>query len=137
MIIIDASIANKLILPLEEGHDKTKEIFRKHASEENIIMTLDFIFYEVANTLVTKSSIPQRNITRSLTTIYKTKMNIYYAGEDDIKSAARLAKRFGTSVYDMLYAILAKKYRVKLITADEKFVKATKFKFVKLLQDIE
>ena len=137
MIIIDASIANKLILPLEEGHHKVKEIFQRHATEEDVILTLDLIFFEVANTLATKSRIPQRIVTRSLTTIYKTQMNIYYPSEDDVKSAARLAKKFKTSVYDMLYAVLAKKRSVQLITADEQFTRTTKFKFVKLLKDIK
>lgn len=136
MIVIDASIVNKLVLPLEEGHNKVKRIFQEHASKENIILTFDLIFYEVANTLVTKSRIPQSMVTRSLSTIYKTQMNIYYPNEDDIKSAAKLAKKFNTSVYDMLYAVLAKKYKTNLITADEKFADSTKFKFIKLLKDI-
>lgn len=133
MIIIDASVANKLVLPHEEGHLKAKEIFRKHSDGIEQIISIDFLLYEVANTLVTKSAIPQVSVTRSLTTIYKTQIEIYHPTEEDVKEAAKLAKKYKTSVYDMLYAVVAKAHKTNLITADEQFIKQTGFNFVKLL----
>lgn len=133
MIVIDASVANKLVLPNEEGHEKAKKIFSEHANQIEQILSIDFLMYEVVNTLSTKSAIPQRKVTTSLTTIYKTQINIYHPTEKDVKESARLAKKYKTSVYDMLYAVVAKIHKVNLITADEKFVEQTGFKFIKLL----
>ncbi|MBI2039954.1 type II toxin-antitoxin system VapC family toxin [Candidatus Microgenomates bacterium] len=133
MIVIDASVANKLVLPYEEGHIKVKEIFQNHSDGLERIISLDLLLYEVANTLATKATIPQRAVTRSITIIYKTQIEIYHPTEDDVKEAARLAKKYKTSVYDMLYAVVAKANGTILITADEQFIKQTKFKFVKLL----
>lgn len=133
MIVIDASVVNKLVLPLEEGHIRVKEIFQKHIDQIERILSLDLLFYEVANTLATKSAIPQQKVTISLTTIYKTQIEVYRPTEKDVKEASKLAKKYKTSVYDMLYAVVAKTHKTTLITADEQFIKQTGFKFVKLL----
>lgn len=133
MIVIDASIAAKLVLPYEEGHDSAKEIFKRHRDRIEQIVSIDLIFYEVANTLATKSAIPQFMVTRSLTAIYKTGLNVHHCTEVEVKEAARLAKKFKTSVYDMLYAVVAKHEKAILITADSQFQKQTRFKFVKTL----
>lgn len=133
MIVIDASVACKLILPLEASHYEVKEIFRKHVQALEEIIVPDFLFYEVANTLATKSAITSNKVTKSLTTVYQATLNIHHCTEYEVKEAARLAKKYKTSVYDMLYAVLAKSQGVILITADEQFVRQTNFKFVKLL----
>lgn len=133
MIVIDASIANKLVLPLEENHNKVKEIFRKHAQAVEEIIVPDLVLYEIANTLATKSAIALNEITESLTIIYKANLHIYHCQEPEVKEAAKLAKKHGTSVYDMLYVVVAKKHNTTLITADKQFIKQTGFKFVKLL----
>ena len=133
MIVIDASVANKLVLPFEENHNKVKEIFREHVQAIEEIVVPDFLLYEVANTLTTKSSITFNRATRSLSVIYQANLSIHYCLELEVKEAARLAKKYKTSVYDMLYAVVAKTRKTILITADEQFVKQTKFKFVRLL----
>lgn len=133
MIVIDASVVSKLVLPLEKGHEQVKEIFKQHKDKVEQILSVDFIFYEIANTLTTKSAIPQQMVTRSLSVIYGAEIEIYHPNEGDVKLAARLARKYKTSVYDMLYAVVAKNHKAKLITADEQFVKQTGFKFVQLL----
>lgn len=135
MIIIDASVANKLFLPHEPGHLIASKIFRNHIIQKQEILIPEFLFYEVANTLATKSSVSLWKLTNALTRIYLTELQIYHPVEKDVKNAASMAKKYHTSVYDMLYVVVAKKYKVKLITADEKFVEATKFRFIKLLKD--
>ena len=133
MIVIDASVASKLVLPLEENHIKVQEIFQKHVQGIEEIVVPDFLLYEAANALATKSAITSNRATRSLTVLYKANLNIHHCTELEVKEAARLAKKYKTSVYDMLYAVVAKTHKATLITADEQFIKQTKFKFVKLL----
>ena len=132
MIVIDASVANKLVLD-EEGHKIVREIFKKHVGNIEPITVPDFLFYEIANTLATKTYFSTYRVTRSLTKIYSANLNIYYCGELEVKAAAKLAKKYKTSVYDMLYVVVAKALKCSLITADKQFVKQTSFKFVKLL----
>ena len=132
MIVIDASVANKIILE-EEGQDKVEEIFRKHTLKIEEIIAVNLLFYEIANTLATKANLSSNRVTRALTAFYQTNLNIYHCGETEVKEAAKLAKNYKTSVYDMLYAVVAKANGTILITADEQFVKQTGFKFVKLL----
>ena len=130
MIIIDASVANKLVLPLEENHNKVKEIFRKHAQSIEEIVVPELVLYEIANTLATKSAITLDKMVKSLSMIYKADLHIHHCQETEVKEAAKLAKKYKTSVYDMLYAVVAKKYNTILITADKQFIKQTGFKFV-------
>jgi len=132
MIIIDASVANKIVLE-EEGQDKVEEIFRKHTLKIEEIIAVDLLFYEIANTLATKANLSSNKVIRALTSFYQTNLNIYRCGEAEVKEAAKLAKKYKTSVYDMLYAVVAKAHKTILLTADEQFVKQTNFKFVKLL----
>lgn len=135
MIVIDASIANKLFLPHEPDHLIASKIFRNHIIQTQEILIPEFLFYEVANTLATKSSVTPWKLTNALTRLYLTELHIYHPVEKDLKNAARMAKKYHTSVYDMIYAVVARKHKARLITADKKFANATKFKFVKLLQD--
>jgi predicted nucleic acid-binding protein len=53
--------------------------------------------------------------------------------KSNLEEAALMAKRYTTTVYDMLYAVVAKENVCELVTADEKFVKLSKFGYVKLL----
>lgn len=135
MIVIDASVANKLFLPHEHDHHLASEILRNHILQIREILVPEFLFYEVANTLATKSVVSLWKLTNAITRLYQIDLHIYHPIERDLKNAARMAKKYHTSVYDMLYAVVAKKYKSQLITADERFVEATKFHFVKLLKD--
>jgi len=133
MIVIDASVAAKWVLDYEQDTDKALVVLEKHKSLIEEIIVPDLLFYEVANMLATKSRMRSKEMFASLNKIYQAGLKIYYPLEIDVTLAARLAKRYKTSVYDMLYAVVAKKHKVKLITADEQFVKQTGFKFVQLL----
>jgi predicted nucleic acid-binding protein len=55
---------------------------------------------------------------------------------EELVDAGVLAKKYKTSVYDMIYAVVAKNKKCALVTADENFVRKTKFKHVKLLRGL-
>ncbi len=135
MIVIDASVANKFFLSNEEGSDKAQTILDNHLSGTEKILVPQFLFLEVANTLTSKTTFLIRDVTASLTALYESEFKLVDLTPTDLKEASRLAKRFKTSVYDMIYAVIAKNHKITLITADEKFMKQTGFKWVKLLKD--
>lgn len=136
-MIIDASVALKWVLKGEDGQEKSRLLLNKHRDGKQKIVVPDLFFYEVANTLATKTELSVVEVSESLTIIFEAGLVVYRPTEKDILQAAKLAKKYKTSVYDMLYAVIARKHKTRLITADENFVKKTGFKFVKLLKDIK
>jgi len=130
MIILDTSIAIKWILPGEIHESIAKSILEDHLSTKQDILVPDLFYYEIANTLATKTSVPSFVITRSLNKIYDFNLKLYHPQAIDVLKAARLSKKYATTTYDMLYAVIAKSHQADLITADSNFVKKTGFKFV-------
>ncbi len=131
MIIVDASLANKLFLPNELNYTKVDALFEKHDLGLEEILIPDLLIYEVANTLATKTQIPSATMTWALTKLYKLNMQIINISEKQIKLIAKFAKKYKVSVYDATYAVLAKEKKCNLITADSKFVSQVKLSFVK------
>ena len=122
MTIIDASVVNKLFLPNEAGREDALAILKKHIQKKDNIMVPDLLFYEVANTLATKTSIPAKQVTISLSKLDKMNLNIFHSTLEDIKKAAVFAKEHNVSVYDAIYVVIAAGKKCNLITADEKFI---------------
>ncbi len=133
MIIIDASVALKFINTQEEGSEKTLELLERHTNGEEEIIIPSLLFLEVANALATKSSVLEAQIKEGIDTLYDSKFFVYDVQKDDTEEAALLARKYNTSVYDMIYALIAKKKNITLITADSKFINRVKFPFVRSL----
>lgn len=137
-MIIDASVALKWVLKIgEEDQEKSRLLLNKHCDGKQKIVVPDLFFYEVSNTLATKTELSAVEVSDSLTIIFEAGLVIYRPTEKDILRSAKLAKKYDTSVYDMLYAVVAKKHKTTLITADDNFARKTGFKFVKLLKDVK
>ncbi len=135
MIVIDASVGIKWVKAEEDYQEQAKYIYTRHVEEIERIVVPNLFFIEIANSFSTKSSTQPRIIQKDLSFVFKSKLGIYEPTSDDILQSALDAKKFNTSVYDMLYAVVAKKNNTILITADERFVRKTKFPFVKLLSE--
>ena len=135
MIIIDASVAIKWINYGEEDRESALLLYEKHIQKEDSISIPAFLFLEVANVLVTKPHYSEESIENGLNLLFTSNFLIYQETNDDISEAAILAKKYKTSVYDMLYAVIAKKNKCLLITADEKFSRKVNFPFVKTIKE--
>ena len=136
MIIIDASIIVKWIKSDEVDSEKAKSIYNLHRSGKERILVPQWIFIEVSNYLVTKSRSTSSHIRKLMNFLFSLNLEIYQVQRNDIIEATLLAKELRTTAYDMLYAVVAKKYRTILVTADKRFVEKTKFSHVKLLTDM-
>lgn len=136
MIVIDASVAAKWVLLGEEDQQKAFLLLERHENKIDEIIIPDLFLYEIANTLSTKVNIPLTVALRSTKKIIRANLHIYHPIPDEIIETVKLSKKYKTTVYDMLYAVVAKRHKINLITADENFIKKTKFKFVKLVKDI-
>lgn len=134
MIVVDASVAIKWIRE-EKDRDKAIILHKDHLEKREEIIVPQLLYYEVANTLATKFSLTNKIIKRGLDFIFGTTLVIYLVDREDILQASSLASEYKSSFYDMLYAVVAKKHKTILVTADERFVRVTKFSYVKLLGD--
>lgn len=136
MIVLDASVATKFINTQEKESDIAEKLLRAHIEEKEKIIIPLLLFFEVANALATKTNLKEEYIKRGLSLLYDANFVIYEVNQEDIIEAALLAKKYKTSVYDMVYVIIAKNKKVNLITADNKFTNKVNFSFVRILSKI-
>lgn len=132
-MIIDASVAIKWFVYNEDDWEEAKKLLAKHLRKEEQIIVPDLLFLEISNTFAGKKTIPLNIAEESLKLLYKWNLHIEYPSEEDLLESLRLSKKHTTTVYDMLYAVLAKKLKTHLVTADNKFHLKTKFSYVRLL----
>ncbi len=133
MIVIDASVATKLINTQEEGSDSAVALLASHLESKEKITVPPLIFLEVANALATKSKLRESYIRKGIHLLHAADFVVQEANETDIVDASLLAKKYGTTVYDMIYAVIARNNKSTLITADNKFVSKVNFPYVKSL----
>lgn len=133
MIVIDTSVVIKWIKQDEKDRDIAIRIYQEHLNNKVKIIVPQLLFIEAANVLVTKSSFSSSDIRNGLEFIYDMNLSIHKVEKEEISLASILARKYKTSIYDMLYAVVAQRHKTVLVTADEKFCKATQFPHVKLL----
>ena len=136
MIVIDASVATKLINIQEEGSGTAIKLLIAHIQKEETILVPSLLFIEVANALTTKSTIEEADVQKGIHLLYESNFTIEDVTEKDLTEASLLAKKYNTSVYDMIYAVIAGKKQVTLVTSDNKFANKTNFSFLKVLSTL-
>ncbi len=136
MIIIDCSVAFKWFRQEgEEDIDKALGILDSHLHSKEIITVPDLIIYELANVWATKSNLPPERSKVFLKDLENSHLVIESISFGLIDKAVTFSKKFNVSVYDAVYAVLAKEKGCKLITADKKFIEKTNLLFIKLLEE--
>lgn len=136
MIVLDASVATKFINTQEKESNIAEKLFQAHIEETEKILVPTILFFEVANALATKADLKEEYIKRGLSLLYNANFVICEVNQGDMIEAALLAKKYKTSVYDMVYAVIAKNKKVNLITADNKFANKVNFSFVQTLSKL-
>lgn len=135
MIVVDASVVNKLFLPPEENRDQAEMILDSHLKGLNQIIVPGLLFYEVANTLATKTGLSLSKIKSNLKDLEDINLHVEHVTFELLNRAVTLSKKYKVSVYDAAYAVLAKEKKCELITADSKFISQVKLSYVKNLKD--
>lgn len=136
MIVLDASVVTKLINTQEKESEIAEKLFQAHIEDIEKILVPTLLFFEVANALATKSDLKEEYIKRGLSLLYNANFVICEVNQEDMVEAALLAKKYKTSVYDMVYAVLARNKKIDLITADNKFANKVNFPFVQTLSKL-
>lgn len=135
-MIVDASVVVKWLNKNELDSDNAFLLYKEHIEKTNEISVPQLLFIEIANYLATNTNTSRANIKKSLNFLYRSNLIICTVTEDLLIEAAILAKRYKTSVYDMIYAVLAKKNNTTLITADNKFANKVNFTNVQTLSKL-
>lgn len=136
MIIIDCSVAFKWFSQEdEEDIDKALEILDLHLCGKEIITVPDLIIYELANVWATKSNLSPERSKVFLKDFKNSQLVIEQISFELINKAVAFSKKYQVSVYDAIYAVLAKDRGCSLVTADKKFAEKINLPFVKLLEE--
>lgn len=132
-VVLDASVVMKWFL--EEKQRKAALLFRDEYQRGIREMCVpSILFFEVANTLVYKSSIPLRDCQACLRELINLDLKVLVFSTQNWQEVAQVARDCRVSVYDAAYVVLAKNLDCEFVTADKKLFRKTKtFSFVKLL----
>jgi len=137
MIVIDSSVVFKWFDETEAGSNQALQILRSHLDKSNIIVVPDLILYELANAWSTKSVLKLESIIDNIKMLKKYSLKTIHMDSSLLEKAVSVSKKYKVSVYDAIYAVLAKEKKCLLITADEKFTKKINLPFVKLLSEYQ
>ena len=127
MKVVDASVV--LTYLLKEGK---VGILKKILSSGNNIVP-DWMFVEVANTLATKTNINESEAKYIFELVYELALENKSIDRKILSEAMVEAKKYKVAVYDMIYAVMARKLKCKLVTADANFAKKTGFSWVEVI----
>lgn len=128
MIVLDASVVVKALNGDETGYEQARKLVR------GSVAVPEWLFVEVANVLATKTKYSIEEAEEVLGLVYDIGFRVEAVDREMLVEAVALAKGHGVAVYDMIYAVLAKRLGVKLVTADANFKQKTGFDFVELFE---
>lgn len=135
MIVVDTSVGFKW-LQEEDYSEKAISLLQNHKDNIETIIVPDIFIMEIANTLATKSQTTEKSIKQALNKLFDINLQTKSLNNEDIQESTLLAKKYTTAVYDMIFAVIAKRYKTILVTADENFKKKTRLSFVKHISEI-
>lgn len=135
MVVIDASVAYKWFSEEQPNFQAAFKIIEEHKLGRETIIAPELLLYELANAWATKTDLTLQQTTLNLKKLQETSIELITLGFTLIQKAVVFSKKYQVTVYDAIYAVLAKEKRCDLITADKKFVEKINLSFVKLLEE--
>ncbi len=133
--IIDSSVVFKWFSKGEFDRDLAVRLLNNHISKKIQLIVPDLIFYEVANAWATKSVLSIINVEANLSKLEEANLKVVQIDFKFIKQAVKFSKKYGVSVYDATYAVIAEEKECNLVTADNKFADKVNLPFIKKLSD--
>lgn len=135
MIIVDTTIVFKWFDSTEKGYAKARDLLEKHLLRQDEIVVPDLLLYEVGNAWSTKSRLDIDKILENISLLEEYLPKQIPINFKLIKKACQFSKKYGVSVYDSTYAVIAEEKECDLITADDKFADKVNMRFVKKLSN--
>lgn len=126
MIVLDASVILKWIFGDEDLGEKARLYKDGHVSGEEIVAVHDLFFYEIANVLATKTKLSLKDTVEAFSLIWKFDLEIFNFGLDEFSEGLALSKKYGITLYDSAYIVLARRLKCIFVTADRKLFEKVK-----------
>jgi len=136
MIVIDSSVIGKwFLVENEPDRDIALHILDLFLTGKEKLIAPDIILYELGNILSYKATLDLKEVKQAWKIFLSYKLPVLKPDKNLLEQSIDLSKKNKVTVYDASYAILAREKNCDLLTADEKFVKAVKLPFVKMLSE--
>lgn len=121
MIVADASVVLKWILPDERDREEALALRQRHLMGKDTIAAPDLLLYEAANVLPFKweQVEPAEERFRELCA---AELYLHSFELPGFARAMNLAHRYGITTYDASYLALAQILRCRFVTADERLM---------------
>lgn len=119
-LVVDTSVALKWLKPQGEDHvEAAKALLDEHQSGTSVLHAPGHLLLEVMNALWSHRASAEQ-ITRAVRLLHQ--LHIEFVEPDDalLASAASLAVRHRITVYDAIFAALARQLGCELVTGDRK-----------------
>ncbi len=125
-LVIDASVGVKWFTASnEESLFQALAIRDAHVAGDVAILVPDLFFYEVANAIIQKKSIPYTAVQSVINKLFTLRINPVYFDLDLMVTSVSLAREIGITVYDACYIAVAQKHGCPLVTANPRHQKQT------------
>ncbi len=125
ILVLDASVVIKWFSN-EENSEKAIGIRNRFVEGNVLIVCPDLTIYEVSNALRYAKVLDKRDLTEAIKSLYELEIDIIVPTRDVITKALELAIEHDITVYDAVYVSLAELLDARLVTSDEKLIKACK-----------
>ena len=135
MIVVDASVVLKWLMPQESLAEGALAIRQGHIDGRQPCACPELLLYEVANALITKSRVPFEEAIAGIALVLNDELLRYPFEDSDYVAALRMAREQGLSLYDAAYVALAKQLGCQFVTADRQLYQRTRpLRWVTLLE---
>ena len=136
MLAVDASVLVKWYAPeKEEGLEQAHELYKAIQDFEIRAITSDLLVFELSNALLKGKRHKASEVQEALRAFFQTSIELIPTDSLLIDSAVEMAERYQLTVYDAIYAALAKRFGCQLLTANPRCHSKIKNGTVLLLKD--
>lgn len=118
-LVLDASVGVKWFSAKDEdGLSQALTMRDQHVAGDILIVVPDLFYYEVANALAHKKSIPTKEIQSALSDLFALGLKTVAVGAALLTASITLSRQFGITIYDSCYIALAQESASPLVTAN-------------------
>ncbi|MBI3037267.1 type II toxin-antitoxin system VapC family toxin [Candidatus Woesearchaeota archaeon] len=137
LLVLDTSVVLKWFN--EESHSETALKVRDNFYKGLCgIVVPDLLLYEFSNALRYNPNYTPEDVNKAVESLFELQIDIVVPTIEILKDSANLAMNCDISVYDAVFAALAKSLGAVFVTADEKLHSRVKeLKFVRFIADFK
>ena len=118
MVVLDASVILKWVLPDEAGTGRALQWRDRHINGSDTIAVPDLLFYEAANVLAMTLHLPKSAAWEAWSSLAAMELAVFAPSIKEMRRAMEIARIYRVSVYDACYAALAEALECRFVTAD-------------------